>query len=88
MKERDNGTRRVIGLEAGGERMSKQIVLCTLFIGVQGIVDHELEVGGRGGRRGSWVSLRHRGESKEDCSLWSGFGGASVGGQGETVCWA
>ena len=43
MKERDNGTRRVIGLEAGGERMSKQIVLCTLFIGVQGIVDNELE---------------------------------------------
>jgi hypothetical protein len=43
LKERDNGTRRVIGLEAGGERMSKQIVLCTLFIGVQGIVDNELE---------------------------------------------
>ena len=40
LKDRDNGTGRVTGLEPDGERVSKQIVLCTLLIRIQGIVDH------------------------------------------------
>ena len=40
LKDNDNGTRRITALEPGGERMGEKIVLCTLFIGVQGIVDH------------------------------------------------
>jgi hypothetical protein len=39
LKDNNNGTRSVTGLKPGGEWVSKQIILCTLFIGVQGVID-------------------------------------------------
>jgi hypothetical protein len=49
LKHGENGTWRVAGLELSGERMEKNILLCTLFISFQGIIDYRMEVGGRGG---------------------------------------
>ena len=51
LKENDNGTWRVTGLEPGGEGMGKKIVICTLFKRVQGIVD---------GLVGSWRRKRRK----------------------------
>jgi hypothetical protein len=47
LKHEENGTWRVAGLELFGERMGKKILLCTLFIYFQGIVDYRIEAGGR-----------------------------------------
>jgi hypothetical protein len=44
-------------LELGGKGMSKKIILCTFFIGFQGIVENELEVGGQ--RGGCSMSVGH-----------------------------
>jgi hypothetical protein len=42
--------------------MCENIVLCAFSVRVQGIVDHSLKIGGRGGRR---LSMRHECESRE-----------------------
>jgi len=39
LKDGDNVTGSVAGLEPGGEGMGKQIILCAFFVGVQGIID-------------------------------------------------
>jgi hypothetical protein len=46
LKDGENGTRRVAGLELCGKWMSNKVLFCTLFVCVQGIVEDELEVGG------------------------------------------
>ena len=60
LKDGENGDRRVAGLKLGGEWMYKEISLCLFFVCFQGIIEYELEVGGRGGRR---VSAKHEGGS-------------------------
>jgi hypothetical protein len=47
LKYVENGTWGVAGLDLFGERMEKQIVLCTLFICFQGIIDYRMKAGGR-----------------------------------------
>ena len=63
MKDCDNGTGRIARLELGSEWMCKQVVLSSLLVFVQSIIDDELEVRaltrGRGGGR---LSMRHEGE--------------------------
>ncbi len=49
MKHEENGTWRLAGLELFGERMGKKILLCTLFICFQGIMDYRMEAVGGGG---------------------------------------
>jgi len=55
-----NGSWRVAGLELGGEWMGKRILRCLFFVRFQGIIEYQLEVGGRRGRR---VCVRHEGGS-------------------------
>jgi len=57
LKHEENGSWRVAGLELFGERMGKKILLCTLFICFQGIIDYQTEARGRGGGA---VSARHK----------------------------
>lgn len=52
MKNGKNITRRVTGLKLTGEWMQNNIVLCTLLIDFQDIINYWLEEGGRGG--GEW----------------------------------
>ena len=40
LKDSDDGTGRVAGLELDGEWMCTQIVLCLFFVGVQGVIDY------------------------------------------------
>ena len=56
LKHGENGGWRVAGLELGCEWMGEEIFLCLFFVFFQGIIEYELEVGGRGGRG---VSTRH-----------------------------
>ena len=56
LKDGENGGWRVAGLKLSGEWMGEEISLCLFFVHFQGIIEYELEVGGRGGRR---VSTRH-----------------------------
>jgi hypothetical protein len=65
----ENTARRIAGLEPVGEWVLKEILLCALFVGFQGIVENWLEVG----RCGSRVNVRHDGISEElekDVSSW------------------
>jgi len=55
-----NGGWRVAGLELGGEWMCKMILRRLFFIRFQGILEYQLEVRGRRGRR---VCTRHEGGS-------------------------
>jgi len=67
LKQEENFTWRVAGLELFGERMGKKVLLCTVFIFFQGIVDYQLEAGGRArgrGSRGVDVGHKSRQESK------------------------
>ena len=60
MKDGENGTGRIARLELGGEWMCKEVVLRTLLVIVQCVIDDELEVRGRGRGRGDGrVSVRH-----------------------------
>jgi hypothetical protein len=45
-KHEENGVWRLAVLELFGERMREKILLCTLFIYFQGIVDYRMETGG------------------------------------------
>ena len=45
VKDIENFAGRVAVLELGSERMNKEILLRTLFVGFQGIVEDELEIG-------------------------------------------
>ena len=49
----ENGAWRVAGLELGGEWVSKKIFLGLFFGLFQGIIEYQLEVGGRCRRRAS-----------------------------------
>ena len=60
LKHGENGGWRIAGLELGSEWMGEKIFLCLFFVRFQGIIEYELEVGGRGGRG---VSTRHEGGS-------------------------
>ena len=57
-----NGSGSVTGLEPGGEWMCEKILLCAFSVGVQGVADYYLKIGGRRGRR---RSMRHECESRE-----------------------
>ena len=46
MNEGENGAGRGTVLELGGKWMGKEIVLGTFFVGLQGIVENKLEIGG------------------------------------------
>jgi hypothetical protein len=46
LKHEENGTWRVTGLELFCERMGKKILVCTLLICFQGIIDYRIEAGG------------------------------------------
>jgi hypothetical protein len=45
VKDGENFAGRVAVLELGGEGMGKEILLRTLFVDFQGIVEDELEIG-------------------------------------------
>jgi len=47
MNEGENGAGRVTGLKLDDQWMGKEIVLGTFLVGVQGIVENYLEIGGR-----------------------------------------
>jgi hypothetical protein len=57
-----NGNGSVTDLEPGGERVCEKILLRTFSVGVQGIVEYHLKIGGRYGGR---LSMRHECESRE-----------------------
>ena len=46
MNDGENGAQRVAVLELGDKWMRKKIVLCVSFVGLQGIIENELEIGG------------------------------------------
>jgi len=78
LKHEEDGTWRVAGLELFGERMGKKILLCTLFICSQGIIDYRIKARGRGGGA---VKAGHRigreefvGEEKRGCTSSHVFG--------------
>ena len=56
LKYGEDGARRLAGLELRREWMRKQIVLCVLFVGFQGVVENKFKVEGRGARM---VGLGH-----------------------------
>jgi hypothetical protein len=58
LKDGENITRRITGLELGSEWMCKEVVLSVSLVFVQGIIDDQLEVRGRGDGR---LSVRHEG---------------------------
>jgi hypothetical protein len=57
LKDDKNGIGRIARLELRGERMCKQVVIRALLVFVQGVVEDELKVRGRGG---SGLSARHK----------------------------
>ena len=71
MKDIENISGRVAVLELGGEGVGKEIVLRTLFVGFQGIVEDELEIG-RGGDCGDGARVRHKGGRSEEPRSCSG----------------
>lgn len=46
MNDSKNGAGRLAVLELGDKRMGKKIALCAFFVGLQGIIDYKLEIGG------------------------------------------
>jgi hypothetical protein len=40
LKDSKNGSGRLAGLELRGEWMCTKILLCMLFVGVQGVIDY------------------------------------------------
>jgi hypothetical protein len=58
LKDGENITGRITGLELGGEWMCKKVVLSTFLVLVQGTIDDQLEVRRR---RGSMLRMRHEG---------------------------
>ena len=46
MSDGENGVERVAVLELGDKWMGKKIALCAFFVGLQGIVENQLEIGG------------------------------------------
>jgi len=63
-KDGENCVGGMTGLELCGEWMCKKVVLRTLFIGFQGVIDNLLEVRGRGGSS-LRVRRRHRYDGDE-----------------------
>jgi hypothetical protein len=61
LKHGENAARRTAGLEPVSEWVFKKIVLCSLFVCFQCIVENWLEFGGCRSR----VSMRHKGGSEE-----------------------
>jgi hypothetical protein len=61
LKDGENGTGGIARLELGGEGMCKEVVLCTLLVIVQCVIDDQLEVRGRGGSR---EGVRHEEENE------------------------
>ena len=45
MKDGENGGGRTAGLELGGEGMGEKILFGALFVGIQCIIDDQLEMG-------------------------------------------
>jgi hypothetical protein len=73
VEDGENCAGRIAFLELSGEWMGKKILLCALFVCFQGIIENELESGGRGGGGGSGVRVRHKGSgSGSFCSSVSG----------------
>lgn len=62
LKDGENGTGGIAKLELGGERMYKEVVLRPFLVFVQGSIDDQLEVRGRGG---GGMSVRHGRESQQ-----------------------
>jgi hypothetical protein len=46
MNENKNGVGRVAVLELGDKWMRKKIALCVSFVGIQGVIENELEIRG------------------------------------------
>ena len=61
LKHVENAARRVAGLEPFSEWVLKEIILCGLLVGFQGIFENQLEVG-RSRRR---LIMRHKWGSEE-----------------------
>src|ERR1700733_1858983 len=61
LKYGKNGSGSVTGFKPGGEWMCEKILFCTFSVGVQGIIDYYMRIGGRRGRR---RSMRHGCESR------------------------
>jgi hypothetical protein len=59
LKDVENAARRVAALELGSEWVGEKVLLCSLFVGFQGVIENKLKVGGWGG---SSVSVRHIGQ--------------------------
>ena len=58
MKHDKNAASRITGFELVSKWVREKIVLCASFVRIQGIIENQLEAGGRGNR----VSVRHKGE--------------------------
>jgi hypothetical protein len=61
LNEGENVAGRGTVLELSDKWMGKEIVLGTFFVGVQGIVENQLEIGGCGGRG---IGIRHMGRQR------------------------
>ena len=61
LKHVENVARRVAVLELGSQWVITDILLCAPFVRSQGIIEYKLEVGDR---RGSSVSVRHKGGNR------------------------
>jgi hypothetical protein len=46
VNDSENGIERVAVLELGGKWMREKIALCAFFVGLQGIIENQLEIGG------------------------------------------
>jgi hypothetical protein len=53
--------------------MGKKIRFRALFICFQGVIEDQLEIGGRGGGGGSGVRVRHKGGQSEELGSCSGL---------------
>ena len=72
LKDIENAAGRVAGFEPVSEWVGENIVLCALFVCLQGITENQLEVGRRASV--SSVTVRHKGlrgwETKCDYARW------------------
>ena len=82
LKDGKNGTRGTAKLELGGEWVYKEVVLRLFLVFVQGVIDDQLEIRGRGG---GGVSVRHGGEGQQFVRVSQDNGGF-VGDRAEGNC--
>lgn len=54
MNDSENGAGGVAALELGDEWMHKKIVLCAPFVGLQGIIENQVEIGDEEDEGSTW----------------------------------